>query len=207
MLSEETKIRRICIPQNTMIKGIPLAFDESLSWLEQICAILHKLNETITQVNSNTEWINNYEDQYEKLQKEIDDINLIISNIESDITNLENTKASKTELQNAINELNSSLRELIGSEYNTLKEYVDNRDANLQYQIDHFDVGNITLLDPTTGVYSSIQVVIDNIYDQTRDEAITAYEYDTLDLTATVYDSYDLTAFNYDRYGKTLLTE
>ena len=86
------------------------------------------------------------------------------------------------------------------STYSTEDEY-------LQYQIDHFDIGNIVIYDPTTGLESDIQTVIDNIYDQTRDEAITAGEFDALELTATEFDAKEITAFNFDRYSKTLLTE
>ena len=197
------ELNRLHIPQCTMIKGIPLAFDESLSWLEQICAILKKLNETIEQVNKNTSWIENYEDQYEKLQEEINLINEKLVIMQNDL----DTKATKSELQTAISNLNTSLRELITSEYNVLKEYVDTGFEDLQYQIDHIDVGNISLYDPTTGLQSPIQVVIDNIYDQTRTEAITAGEFDALELSATEYDSKQITAFNFDRYGKTLLSQ
>lgn len=197
------ELNRLHIPQCTMIKGIPLAFDESLSWLEQICAILKKLNETIEQVNKNTEWIEGYEDQYEKLQNEINLINEKLVIMQNDL----NSKASKSELQTAISNLNTDLRELIASEYNILKEYVDTEFENLQYQIDHIDIGNIMLYDPTTGLQSPIQVVVDNIYDQTRTEAITAGEFDLLELSATEFDSKEITAFNFDRYGKTLLTE
>ena len=52
---------------------------------------------------------------------------------------------------------------------------------------------------------NNLQTVIDNIYGTSREEALTATEYDALNLTATAYDAYELTAFNYDRYGKTLL--
>ncbi|MBR4486051.1 hypothetical protein IKS57_01600, partial [bacterium] len=45
---------------NRIYKAIPLAFDESLSYLEMLGAMCKELNETIEQVNSNTEWINNY---------------------------------------------------------------------------------------------------------------------------------------------------
>ena len=197
------EINRIHIPECTIIKGIPLAFDESMSWLEQICAILKKLNETIEQVNSNTEWINNYEDQYEKLQKEIDEINDKLIAIESDLSN----KATKAELNTAISELNSSLRELIGSEYNVLKDYIDDKVDNLQYQIDHIDIGTIMIYDPTTGLEENIQTVINNIYDTTRTNAITAGEFDLLELTATEFDSKEITAFNFDQNGKTLLEE
>ena len=197
------ELNRLHIPQCTMIKGIPLAFDESLSWLEQVCAILKKLNETIEQVNKNTKWIEGYEDQYEEIQREITLINERLVILQDDL----NSKASKSELQTAISNLNNELRSLISSEYSILKEYVDTEFENLQYQIDHIDVGNIMLYDPTTGNQSPIQVVIDNIYDQTRTEAITAGEFDNLELSATEFDSKEITAFNFDRYGKTLLSE
>ena len=197
------ELNKLHIPQCTMIKGIPLAFDESLSWLEQICGILKKLNETIEQVNKNTTWIENYEDQYEKLQTEINLINEKLVIMQTDL----NSKATKSELQTAISNLNTDLRNLISSEYTILKEYVDTGFEDLQYQIDHIDVGNIMLYDPTTGLQSPIQVVVDNIYDQTRTEAITAGEFDALLLSATEFDSKELTAFNFDRYGKTLLEE
>jgi hypothetical protein len=38
-----------------------------------------------------------------------------------------------------------------------------------------------------------------------RSNALTATEYDALDLTATAYDAYQLTARDYDLNGKTLL--
>lgn len=197
------ELNKLHIPQCTMIKGIPLAFDESLSWLEQICAILKKLNETIEQVNKNTSWIDNYEDQYEKLQTEINLINEKLIIMQTDL----NSKATKSELQTAISNLNTDLRSLISSEYTILKEYVDTGFEDLQYQIDHIDVGNIMLYDPTTGLQSPIQTVVDNIYDQTRTEAITASEFDLLLLSATEFDSKEITAFNFDRYAKTLLEE
>ena len=64
---------------------------------------------------------------------------------------------------------------------------------------------NITLYDPTTGILSPLQVVIDNIYGTSREDALTATEYDALQLTATAYDAYAVSAFDYDMYGKTLL--
>ena len=103
--------------------------------------------------------------------------------------------------------LDDELRNLINEEYSVLKEYVDTQDENLQYQIDHFDIGNITLLDPTTGLQSSIQTVIDNIYDQTRSDGISAAEFDALQLTAEGFDEKEITAFNFDQHSKTLLTE
>lgn len=192
----------ICKCQN--IKAIPLAFDESLSYLEQLCAILNKLNETIEQVNSNTEWINNYEDEYETIQREIENINAELDVINNSLEN----KVDLETLNASLLALKEELEGVISNDYTILKNYVDAADENLQYQIDNFAADNIRVYDPTTGILSPLQTVLNNIYDETRDEAITCTEFDSLaDLTVTWYDSKEITAFNFDRYSKTLLTE
>ena len=83
--------------------------------------------------------------------------------------------------------------------------YTDATASRLEDEIQEVSLGQITLYDPTTGTMNNLQVVIDNIYSASREEALTATEYDSLELTATNYDAEELTAFNYDRYGKTLL--
>ncbi len=196
-----------CIFNRLTIGALPQSYLESLSYEEQLLWLQKNLNDVITLVNELQEQLDNIDINFDELQQQIDTINEGIYVINQNITNLENTKADKTEVQSQLSDLELELKALIASNYNTLKEYVDEQDAYLQYQIDHFNIDNITILDPTTGVYSPIQVVIDNIYDQTRDEAITAGEYDALELTATEYDAKEITAFNYDRYGKTILIE
>ena len=198
---------RKCLFNRLTIGMIPLSYRESLTYEEQLLWLQKNLNDAIELLNQLKEDFDNIDLNFDELEHEIALVKEDIYLINSKITNLENTKADKEEVQTQLNNLDTQLRELIASEYDILKEYVDLHDEDLQYQIDHFNIDNITILDPTTGIYSPIQIVIDNIYDQTRDEAITAGEYDTLELTATEYDSKELTAFNYDRYGKTLLTE
>lgn len=196
-----------CIFNRLSIGAIPQSYLESLSYEEQILWIQKNLNDVITVVNDLQEQLDNIDINFDELQRQIDTINESLVIVNNNITNLENTKADKTEVQELLSALETELKGLINSNYNVLKEYIDTQDEYLQYQIDHFNIDNITILDPTTGLYSPIQIVIDNIYDQTRDEAITAGEYDALELTAAVYDAKEITAFNYDRYGKTILTE
>lgn len=190
-----------CVFNRLSIGMIPRTYKESLTYEEQILWLQKYLNEML-------EWLT-------KLQEDFDNIDLNFEELEQKITTLQskvdsiivllNTKASKEELDTAISNLETELKALIQSDYEVLKEYVDTQDEYLQYQIDHFDIGNIKIYDPTTGLLENIQTVIDNIYDQTRDEAITTSEYDALELTATVYDAKEITAFNFDRYGKTIL--
>lgn len=44
-----------------------------------------------------------------------------------------------------------------------------------------------------------------DVYDILRNNAITASEFDNLELTATEYDALDITAYNFDVNGKTFL--
>jgi hypothetical protein len=82
--------------------------------------------------------------------------------------------------------------------------YTDSAEARLQAQIEAIQVGAINVIDPTTGVLSPIQTVINNLAGSSAD-ALTANEYDVLNLTATAYDNYDITAYDYDFKGKALL--
>lgn len=196
-----------CIFNRITIGALPQSYLESLSYEEQLLWLQKNLNDVIEAVNKLQDEFEHIDINFDELQQQIDTINTKLVTVNENITDLQNTKADKSEVQTQLTNLELELKALIAEDYNVLKEYVDTQDANLQYQIDHFDIDNITILDPTTGIYSPIQVVVDNIYDQTRDEAITAGEYDALELTAGSYDALEITAFNYDRYGKTILSE
>lgn len=59
---------------------------------------------------------------------------------------------------------------------------------------------------PFTGEYVPLETVINELASLHKDDALTATEYDTLDITATYYDALDLTAYDYDWHGKTLVS-
>lgn len=198
---------RKCLFNRLTIGMIPLSYRESLTYEEQLLWLQKNLNDAIELLNQLKEDFDNIDLNFDELEHEISLIKEEIYLINNKINDLEENKADKTEVESLLESLEISLRELISSEYNTLKEYVDEHDEYLQYQIDHFSPENISVYDPTTGLLSPIQVVIDNIYDQTRDDAITAGEFDALELTATEFDAKDITAFDFDRYSKTLLTD
>lgn len=56
---------------------IPLVYDDSLSYYEILCKVVHKLNELITASN-------NYDKQFEELSKELEEINDWIENFNYD---------------------------------------------------------------------------------------------------------------------------
>lgn len=191
-----SKIDPIVINGNYVYNSIPLAFDESLSYLEELSAILKKLNEVIEQTNSNTYFIDNYQDEYDALKKQMDEL---IDEV--------NTRFSEIEasLDSRFATLTNQVISLINNNYLILKDYIDDKYEELDYKIDHISIDNIILRDPSTGLFSNIQVVVNNLFNTFNVDALTATEFDALELTATSFDSYQITAYEFDTQGKTIL--
>lgn len=190
------KIDPIVINGNYVYNSIPLAFDESLSYLEELSAILKKLNEVIEQTNANTYFIEHYQDEYETLQEQM---NQLINDVN---TRFETIEAS---LDAEFTQLTNRVISLINDNYTILKEYIDEKYEELDYKIDHISIDSVILRDPSTGLYSNIQVVVNNLFNTFNVDALTATEYDALDLTATAFDAYQITAYEFDTQGKTIL--
>lgn len=74
--------------------------------------------------------------------------------------------------------------------YNTLKAYIDSQ------------IYNITVINPLNGLLQPIQVVLNDMANLLRSDALTAGEYDGYEKTAATYDALLLTAYEYDNYGK-----
>ena len=176
----------------------PISTDprDMMTDVEYLLGILKKLNEVIKQTNSNTEFINNYTGRIEEIEAEIIALREEMTNFETEVNENINRQfiTIKTELQS-----------LISAALIQANAYTDATAAILRTEISQIALGQITVYDPTTGALNNLQDTLDNMYGATREEALTATEYDALDLTATTYDGYDITAFNYDRYGKTIL--
>lgn len=193
------------IPRQPFPKIPPIGFFEPISVdpkdmmtdVEYLLGILKKLNEMIAQLNSNTAFIEEYSGKIEEIETEIADLKNEMTEFETEINE---------EITTRFNAIKLDLQSAIANTLIQANAYTDSVASNLNNRIDQIAIGQITLFDPTTGTVNDLQTVIDNIYGTTREEALTATEYDALMLTATAYDGYELTAFNYDRYGKTILT-
>lgn len=185
------------VPPISFFEPISVDPRDMMTDVEYLLGILKKLNLMIAQLNTNTAFIEEYSGKIEEIEKEIKDLRDEMTDFEAEITQdiADTFKSIKLELQSAI------ATTLIQA-----NAYTDATASVLRNEIREVSLGQITLFDPTTGTMNNLQVVIDNIYNTSREEALTATEYDALQLTATAYDNYELTAFNYDRYGKTLLT-
>ena len=170
----------------------PFVYDSEESFLEMLRKFykyLHELTTASKEMSDDIEElrteVNNFEDE---INDEIQRINDIL--VEYDIK---------------IERVKNELKVYVNDQIANLRNYVESEDALLNERIRQIEIGNIKVYDPTTGLLSPIQIVIDNLYDMGRSNALSASEYDALDLTATAYDGYNLTARDYDVNGKTLL--
>ena len=115
-------------------------------------------------------------------------------------------------------ELTAEYKAYCNAQIASLKIYVDNQDVyyhnlataysdhNLIVAEDYTDnkvMSYTMMINPITGVYEDVRNVVEDIVDYFHTEnALTAAEYDALDLTAAAYEAYDLTAYDYDFNGK-----
>ncbi len=176
----------------------PISVDprDMMTDVEFLLGVLKKLNEVIAQTNSNTEFINNYSGKIEEIEAEV-------SLLREEMTSFEQSVTQTIALQFA--QIKVELQAMIATALTEAKAYTDTIASQLEAEIQAVSVGDINLFDPTTGYYSPIQVVVDNLYTLGRSDALTATEYDALDLSATAYDAYELSANQYDQNGKSLL--
>lgn len=176
----------------------PISADpkDMMTDVEFLLGVLKKLNEVIAQTNSNTEFINNYSGKIEELEADM-------AELRQEMTDYENEINASIALQ--FNQIKTELQSMIATALIEAKAYTDTVAASLESEIREISIGAISLFDPTTGIYSPLQVVVDNLYNASRENALTATEYDALDLSATTYDGYQLSATEYDQNGKTLL--
>ena len=188
------------IPPIGFFQPISVDPNDMMTDVEFLLGILKKLNETIAQVNKNSEFIENYSGKIEEIEAQMAGLRNEMYQFEADVNNT-------IALQFA--DIKANLQGMIATTLQQANAYTDSKAAQLEDEIQEILIGQITIYDPTTGVISPLQTVIDNLYNSSRDEALTATEYDTLDdgepLTATAYDAYELTAIQYDTQGKTLL--
>lgn len=184
------------IPPIGFFEPISVDAKDMMTDVEFLLGVLKKLNEVIKQTNANTEFINEYSGKIEEIEE-------AVASLKEEMQNFEE------EVNASINEqfiaLKAELQSMIAVALNQANAYTDALGARLEAEIDAVSVGQISVYDPTTGLYSPLQTVIDNIYGQGRTDALTATEYDALDLTATAYDTYSITAYEYDNNGKNLL--
>lgn len=184
------------VPPYRFFEPIGVKPEDMMTDTEFLLGVLKKLNEVIKQVNSNTEFIDKYSGKIEEIEEEI-------TNLREEMTNFE--EEINAEIANEFASIRAELQALIATALTQANAYTDGVANRLEQEIEEISIGQISVYDPTTGLYSPLQIVIDNLYGAGRTDALTATEYDALDLSATAYDAYQLSAYEYDSNGKSLL--
>ena len=185
----------IATPPSRLFQGISTNYLDNMTYAEFLLGILKKMNEIIAVSNTQQEFIDEFNDKYQQLLAEFEQLRTEFDALEDKIT---------ASVQAQFDAFEVEVRNLITATQNYLIAYTDSAEARLQAQIEAIQIGDISVIDPTTGILSPIQTVINNIAGSSAD-ALTASEYDGLNLTATAYDNYDITAYDYDFKGKALL--
>jgi hypothetical protein len=220
-MADEFNIPKKQIPY--FINTLPLTYNASITYYEQVGQLVYKINELIDAMNSYAEDYKSYTDEQIALLKkyvdsQITEVYAYADKINIDLTNLIGITADslKADYISKINQLNSSLNARITQEVFTINNRITSEVITLNSRIslevqnlkDYIDsqLIDIKVIDPTTGLISDLQTTLNNIVNLMKGDALTAEQYDALKLTAQTYDNKKLTAYQYDFNGKSLLT-
>lgn len=183
-------------PPNTLFQGISTNWQDNLTYQEFLLGVLKKLNEVITQVNADSEYIAEFNTKYTELLAEFEDVKNKVDTLDEEIN---------AEVEAKLEAFQNAVKVQIDTATEYLKAYSDLGDQRLMQEIQNLQLGQIQVIDPTTGMTSPLQTVINNLAGASQN-ALTASEYDALNLTASAYDALEISAFNYDFNGKAILT-
>ena len=186
----------ITAPPNSMFQGISTNYQDNLTYAEFLLGVLKKVNEMIVEVNAHQEFIDNYSGQIEEMQAELAEFRIEWNQYKID------TNAS---IAKQIADFKTEVYGALAAQLNQLRSYIDVQDDALKDYIDSVALGQIVVYNPATGEQQDLQTVINSLFDASREDALSASEYDGLELTATTYDEYEISASDYDLHGKTIL--
>lgn len=205
------------------INTLPLTYNASITYYEQVGQLVYKINELIDAMNSYAEDYKSYTDEQIALLKkyvdsQITEVYAYADKINIDLTNFIGITAEnlKADYISKINQLSATLNARITQEVFTINNRITSEVITLNTRIslevqnlkDYIDsqLIDIKVIDPTTGLISDLQTTLNNIVNLMKGDALTAKQYDALKLTAQTYDNKKLTAYQYDFNGKSLLT-
>ncbi len=200
-------------------KVLPLVYDESLSYYEQLCKILYSLNDTIEavtdiqtaisdiggNVTELTEKVNAMVSEIDSFEKNVNDtlqiINETIENYDVRFNNLEaeltkeiedNVKALKDYIDSTLGTIEADIKSLIEQELKLIYDNMDKLEQELKDEIESEikriidsipDLTNINVINPVTGRLSKVQVALDDLFMNTRYNALTIDEFNHLHLS------------------------
>lgn len=213
MINPIKKIGRFC----STIGELPTSYLMSMTYLEQVTWICNYIDkEIIPKINEGLKITNELITKVEEVEAELVQIR---EYVEKYLVDIEEIKEQIIVINNAIDTLTNNLEltnnkidqvhdELIGvinQDFNILKNYIDTEITIVNDRIDNIEIGEIEVYNPTNGLFQPLQEVINDLYQITNKDGLTASEFDALELTATEFDAYEITAYEFDSQGKIIL--
>lgn len=206
----------------TGVGNLPTMFQESMSYYEMLAWLCQFVEETlIPQINLNSSTINTVIKDMNDLRAYVDEQIAEIPQLRADFETLvEKMDAKLVELQEQyeafevrvdtritreIANVRISLMNIMSGYRDELNAKIDRETLRLENEIKNIDYSKILVFNSLRGYNTSLQEYLDDLAGVNRQEAITASEYDELELTATTYDDKQISAYEYDYFGKTIL--
>ena len=209
--------------QVATVGNLPTSFVDSMSYYELLAYLCQYITDTvIPQINLNSTEINGLQEEFEALKTEVEEAIKDIPELRADFEALvvrfdetlvelqEQYEAFEDEVENQINtqiaEARQSIMNVVNAYFSTLNEKIDTEVAQLENAMENWVISNTIVFNSLQGRETTLQVYLDDLSGLNRTEAITAKEYDDLELGAKEYDDKEITAHDYDYFGKTILT-
>lgn len=197
------------------VGNVPSSFVDSMSYYEMLSWLCQYITKEIIPVlNADSETIKVLEKEFTDLKNYVDaqigeipqlredfvtftnQVTAIIDAYKNDVEDYVDDQLVRfrTDIQLVLNQMNTALN----TNLNTQIELINDK-------IDNMVIANVTVFNASLGEYQTLQETLDYLFNYQRTEALTAKEYDDLELTAKGYDDEEITAFDYDNFGKTIL--
>lgn len=201
-------------------------YDSDLGWL------IKEVTRIADQYDTFIEYMNSHKIEYEELLQRVTSLENEIESFETEINNrfytldqelrtdidnriaevitqvdakLQEVDIALRDLENKFNQFKTETRNLVIQYYNLGTAYTDFKIEELINSLP--DLTTVYVFNPIKGMITTLQEAINDLYDLGRPEALTAREYDDLELTAAEYDALEITAIDYDLYGKKILED
>lgn len=190
------------------IGELPTSFLMSMSYEEQLTWLCNYIQ------NKVNPFLESLQNQMSNWQELIDDLNSKIGKVDEIIEEFDKLKIEVELFQNTIikdvnnrfTTLSKEIYDYINGEINKIYIYIGIVETRLEEKINNISLDNFKMINPLTGELTSINTIINILFDTLREDPITASEFDALELTATGFDSKEITAYDFDNNGKALLT-
>lgn len=164
----------------------PFSFDGCFTLSEKLCKIQSTINAIIEEIaNQDTD---------------------VYTYVDNAVANALVQAKNYTDVQNAnvlamVAGQVEGIKNYTDAKFNETNQYTNQRYLELHAYLDSIATTTTLLHNPVTGLIDNLQNILNDIYNTLNFYALTAWEYDNLELTAESYDDYGITAFEYDYFA------